>query len=330
MTKVVRFERTGGPEVLQIVDTTLSSPKSGELKMKVRAIGLNRAESMFRLGQYLEEPELPAGLGYEASGTVVEVGEGVKEFAVGDVISVIPGFSMNRYSCYGEQAIVPAASAVKHPTNASFEEAAAIWMQFMTAWGALVSVSNVNEGDAVVITAASSSVGLAAIQIANAAGAIPIAVTRNSEKKDALLRHGATHVIVSDKQDMASEVKRITQNRGARIVFDPIGGPGIEKLAEAASYEGIIIQYGALSTEPTPFPLFTALSKGLTIRGYTLMELKVGSERFELGKKYIIDGLNKGTLKPIIDRTFTFSDIVAAHRYLESNQQIGKIVVTLS
>ena len=327
--KVVRFDRTGGPEVLKLVDMQLREPGPGELRMKVHAIGLNRAEAMFRSGQYLEPPNLPAGLGYEAAGTVQAVGAGVSGFAVGDAISVIPGFSMNRYACYGDAAIVPAASAVKHPASLSWQEAAAVWMQYMTAYGALVDIAHVSRGDAVVITAASSSVGLAAIQIVNAAGGVSIVTTRKADKKQALLDHGAQQVIVTNEQDLPTEVKRLTDGRGVRITFDPIGGPGLEQLAKAAAYEGIIFQYGALSPEPTPFPLFTALTNALSIRGYTLMELKVGSDRFEAGKRYVLDGLSRGTLKPVIAKTFPLSQIVEAHRYLESNQQVGKIVVTV-
>jgi NADPH:quinone reductase-like Zn-dependent oxidoreductase len=329
MAKVVRFDHVGGPEVLKLVDTEVRSPGPGELKINVHSIGLNRAETMFRMGQYLENPRLPAGLGYEASGIVSAIGPNVTGFEVGDVVSVIPGFSMNDYACYGSEAVVPAASTVKHPASLSFEEAAAVWMQYMTAYGALVAIGQVKQGDAVIITAASSSVGLAAIQIVNAAGGVSIATTRKPEKKQAMLKHGAQHVIATETEDLVAEVARITNKQGARLVFDPVGGPTIEKLAKATAYEGTIFQYGALSPEPTPYPLFTALSMGLTIRGYTLMELKVGSARFEAGKKYVLDGLTKGTLKPVIAKTFPLSQIVEAHRYLEGNQQVGKIVVNV-
>jgi NADPH:quinone reductase len=124
----------------------------------------------------------------------------VTGFAIGDKVSTTPAFSMNRYSVYGEQAIVPAAATVKHPDNLSWEQAAAIWMQYLTAYGALIDVARLVAGDAVIITAASSSVGLAAIQIANAAGAISIAATRTSAKREALLGHGAQHVITTEDQ----------------------------------------------------------------------------------------------------------------------------------
>jgi NADPH:quinone reductase-like Zn-dependent oxidoreductase len=329
MAQVVRFDSVGGPEVLKLVEAEVRAPRAGELKIEVHAIGLNRAEAMFRSGMYLEEPKLPAGLGYEASGVVTAVGPGVNGFAVGDIVSVIPGFSMNDYSCYGTEAVVPVASTVMHPASLSFEQAAACWMQYMTAYGALIDIAGLRKGDAVVIPAASSSVGLAAIQIVNAVGGISIATTRKSDKVNALRQHGAQHVIVTEEQDLPAEVMRITAGKGARITFDPVAGPMLEKLAEAAMYEGIIFQYGVLSPEPTPFPLFAALSKGLSIRGYTLMELKVGSERFEAGKRFVMDGLAKGTFKPVIAKTFPLSQIVDAHKYMEANQQVGKIVITV-
>ena len=191
MARVVRFHKIGGPEVLQIDEVDLGAPGAGELRLRVRALGLNRAEAMFRSGAYLEQPTLPARLGYEAAGTVEAIGEGVTGFAIGDAVSTIPGFSMTQYGVYGEQAIVPAAAAVKHPANLSWEQAAATWMQYMTAYGALIEVARLTPGEAVIITAASSSVGLAAIQIVNAAGAVSIATTRGSTKRDALLSHGA-------------------------------------------------------------------------------------------------------------------------------------------
>lgn len=330
MARVVRFHKTGGPEVLQIDEMEVGAPGPGELRLRVHALGLNRAEAMFRAGLYLEQPALPARLGYEAAGTVEAIGEGVTGFSIGDKVSTIPGFSMNHYGLYGTQAIIPAATTVKHPANLSWEEAAAVWMQYMTAYGALIDVVGLVPGDAVIINASSSSVGLAAIQIANAAGAVSIAVTRTSAKREALLGHGAQHVIASEEQDLVAEVMRITGGKGARIVFDPVAGEGVETLALAAAQRGTIILYGALAPTATPFPLFTALAKGLTLRGYTLFEVVSDPERMAKGKQYVLDGLASGTLKPVIAKTFPFDKIVEAHRFLESNAQIGKIVVTVN
>jgi len=329
MTRVIQFHRTGGPEVLQIDEVDIGAPGPGELRLRVHAFGLNRAEAMFRSGMYLEQPKLPARIGYEAAGTVEEIGEGVTEFAIGDKVSTIPAFSMNQYGVYGERAMVPAAATVKYPDNLSWEQAAAIWMQYLTAYGALIDVARLVPGDAVISTAASSSVGLAAIQIANTVGAISIAATRTSAKREALLGYGAQHVIVTEEQDLAEAVKRITAGNGVRVIFDPVAGEGVKTLAESAAQGGIIILYGALARSATPFPLFAALRKGLTLRGYTLFEVVSNPERMARAKQYVIDGLASGTLKPIIAKTFPFENIVDAHRFMESNEQIGKIIITV-
>lgn len=329
MPRIVRFHSIGGPEVLKIEDVEIPFPSAGEIKIKVKAIGLNRAEAMFRSGKYLIQPQLPSRLGYEASGIIEQIGEGVKGFSVGDIVSIIPPIDMGKYGVYGEVAIVPAKFVVKHSSNLSFEEAASVWMQYMTAYGALIDIAKMKKGDYVVIPAASSSVGLAAIQLCNLVGAIPIATTRTSEKKKALLTAGAFEVIATQEENLVSRLKEITQGRGARIAFDPVGGKTVLALAEAMANGGILFEYGALSPEPTPFPLMQALNKSLTMRGYVLFEILNDAERFEKSKKFILDALSSGKLKPVIAKTFSLNDIVEAHRYMESNRQIGKIVVTV-
>lgn len=330
MARIVRFHETGGPDVLKIDEVEVPAPKKGEVRIAVKALGLNRAESMFRSGQYLEVPNFPARLGYEASGTVEAIGEGVEDLQVGDAVSTIPGFSLNEYGVYGEVALAPASAVAKHPSSLSWEEAAAIWMQYATAYGALVDIGKLKKRDTVLIPAASSSVGLAAIQITNLIGAKPIALTRTSEKRQALLDAGAAHVIATEEQDLVAEVMKLTRKKGARLVFDPVAGPTLAKLAAATKEGGIIFQYGALSTEPTPLPLMEVLGKSLTVRGYLLFEITGNPKRLQKAKQFISDGLLSGKLKPIIAKTFSGLDsIVDAHRYLESNAQIGKIVVTI-
>jgi NADPH2:quinone reductase len=329
MSRVVRFHQLGGPEVLRIEELDLGDPGPGEVRIRVRVLGLNRAEAMFRRGVYPEVAVLPAKLGYEAAGEVDAIGPGVTGLALGDTVSTIPAFSMNQYGVYGDVAIVPALAVVKHPATLSLPAAASIWMQYLTAYGALVDYGHLAAGEAVIITAASSSVGIGAIQIARSLGAIPIAATRTAAKRDALLAAGAAHVVVTDEQDLAAEVMRLTDGAGARLAFDPIGGPGVETLAAALGECGMLIPYGVLTTEPTPYPLLTALAKNLTIRAFTLPFLTRDPVRLERGKQFVIAGIEAGHLKPIIARSFRFEEIAEAHRFMESSQQIGKIVVTV-
>jgi NADPH:quinone reductase-like Zn-dependent oxidoreductase len=230
---------------------------------------------------------------------------------------------------YGDTATVPAAAVANHPTSLTWVEAAAVWMQYTTAYGGLIEIARLQPGEALLIPAASSSVGIAAIQIANMVGATPVALTRGSAKLNALLEAGAQDVIATEEQDLVAEVRRITGDKGARVVFDPVGGPTVGKLTAAMAREGILLLYGALSSEPTPLPLMDLVGNSLTVRGYVLFEITSDPARLERAKRFIIDGLSHGTLKPVIARTFPLEEIVEAHRYLESNQQIGKIVVTV-
>jgi NADPH:quinone reductase-like Zn-dependent oxidoreductase len=329
MARVVRFHEYGGPEVLRIETADIPAPGPGEVQIRVRALGLNRAEALMRAGTYIESPTLPSGLGLEAAGVVELIGEGVEGIAPGDAVSVIPPVSMVRWPAYGELITYPASLVVRHPPALGWEEAAAVWMAYLTAYGALVDIAKLDRADFVVITAASSSVGIAAIQIANRVGATAIAVTRTSAKKQALLEAGAAHVIAAAEEDLEARLKEITGTGGARVVFDPVGGPIFEPLTAAMSPGGILLEYGGLSAEPTPFPLFTVLGKSLTLRGYLVHEILGDPVRLAAAKSFILDGLASGTLKPVIARIFAFDQIVEAHRYLESNAQFGKIVVTI-
>jgi NADPH:quinone reductase-like Zn-dependent oxidoreductase len=329
MVKIVRFHTTGSADVLKLEDLPTPEPGEGEVRLKVEAIGLNRAEIMFREGQYLEIPNFPSLLGYEAAGFIDAVGAGVSGIQVGDKVSTIPAFSMKQYGVYGESAVVPVHAVATYPENLSAQEGASIWMQYLTAYGALIENGQLKQQDYVLISAASSSVGYAAIQIVKATGAIAIATTRTSAKKQILLDGGADYVIVTDEEDLPSRVMEITSGHGADLIFDPVAGPLLETLAQAAARGATIFEYGALSLAPTPFPLMAALQKSLTIRGYTLFEITSNPEKLDRGKRYVYDNLQSGTLKPVIDRTFPLDNIVEAHRYMESNQQNGKIVVTV-
>ncbi len=284
---------------------------------------------MFIHGRYLEDPKLPSGLGYEAAGTIEAVGPDVDKKWLGKAVATIPSFSMNQYGMVGEEVIAPVSALGEYPSNLTPEEAAASWMQYMTAYGALIEIAQIKKGEFVLITAASSSVGLAAIQIAKAEGATAIATTRKNDKKKELLSLGADHVIATEEEDLVARMREISGGKGARVIFDPVGGPMLEKLAEAAAPGGILIDYGALATQPTPFPLFAALSKGLTFRGYVLVEITAHPEKVSKAKKYIFERLADGRFSPKIAKTFPFAQTVQAYQYLESNAQVGKVVVTV-
>ena len=329
MSRTVQFAKAGAPEVLEFVEHQVRAPGPHEVRIKVKAIGINRAESMWCLDDYIEPVKFPAVLGYEAAGVVDAVGPEVNGIAAGDEVNVMPSFSMNSYGTYGEVVIVPEHAVVKHPKSLSYAEGASVWMMFVTAYGALIEDAKVTKGDFVIIPAASSSVGLAAIQIANYAGATSIALTRTSEKRQQLLDAGAAHVIATEETDLVQEVKRITGGNGARVAFDPVGGPTLTKLVEALSFNGILYIYGALSTDVTPLPILDMIARVITVKAHNIWLTSGDEARRKAAVEYVLKGLESGALKPVIDRTFKFDEMVEVHRYLEKNGQFGKIVVTV-
>jgi len=327
--KVVRFHKIGDASELKIDDLPVGEPAESEVRIKVEAIGLNRAEVMFRNGAYLETPQLPSRLGYEAAGIVDAVGVNITNYKVGDRVSTIPCFSMGQYGVYAEYAIVPVHAVAKCPESFTMQQNTSIWMQYLTAYGALLEIGQLKQEQRILITAASSSVGVAAIQIAKSIGATVIATTRGKTKKQFLLDQGANHVIQTDSEDLVTRTSELTQDAGVDLIFDPIGGPILAQLADATAIGGKIIEYGALAAAPTPYPLFTALAKGLTIRGYTIFEITQDQDKLSKAKSFLLPLFETKKLIPIIDKVFSFSQIQQAHEYMESNQQMGKIVVTV-
>ncbi|MFC4911426.1 zinc-dependent alcohol dehydrogenase family protein [Actinomadura gamaensis] len=331
MARTVLFDELGGPEVMRVRDVPVGEPGPGEVRIRVDAIGVNRAEALFRSGVYIEPVKaFPARLGYEAAGVVEAVGEGVEGLDLGDAVSTMPAFSQNDYGVYAERAIVPAHAVLRRPEYVSARTGAAVWMPYVTAYGALVEVGGMRPGDTVVLNAASSSVGLAAIQVAERTGATAIALTRGEGKKDALLKLGAEHVVVTETEDVVERVRELTDGRGAQFVFDGVAGPGVLDLAKVVAPDGMLLEYGMLSGLPTPYPGFELGMPALNMRTYTMHETSRDPERMRRAVAYVNSGLRSGAFRPVIDRTFDLEDIVEAHRYMASNEQIGKIVVTVS
>jgi NADPH:quinone reductase len=324
--KLVRLHEFGGPEVLRLDEVEVAPPGPGEALVRVAAFGLNRVEAIYRAGHF-GPVRFPAKIGYEAAGIVAAVGPGVQEVAPGDRVAALFGCSMEEYGTYGEVMIYPAARLTKMPAGQTFIEAAASWMQYGTAYG-LVEAGHLQRGDHVVITAASSSVGIAAIQIANDHGAVPIAVTRGRHKAAALRGHGAAYVIVSDEEDAAACILDITAGKGARILFDAVGGAALAGLLPALQPEGIAIIYGMLGGYELNLPLPPLMMANLTLRGWAADLLIARQDKKDALLAYVNPALAAGRLRPVIDRIFPLAQIAEAHLYLESNAQIGKIVVT--
>lgn len=327
MTRLIQFYETGGPEVQRIEEVVVPAPGPGEVRIRVAAIGLNRSDLIFRSGHHPMKPPSPSGNGAEAAGVVESVGAGVSGFAVGEEVCVVPHMNPQR-GTYGELINVAASMVMKASPHLTMVENGAFWASYLTAWGGLVEEGKLAAGDFVVIPAASSSVGLAAIQIARMLGAIPIALTGSESKMEALSAAGATHVLHSSDRDLAAQIMAISAGVGARVVFDPVGGDLTMVLASAMAKRGIYVLYGVMAGGVTPFPVGPAFEKLLAM---TIFRLDFVNRPEELPRAlaFLEEGLARGVLKPVIDSTFMFEEVVKAHQHMASNRQFGKIVLTL-
>jgi NADPH:quinone reductase-like Zn-dependent oxidoreductase len=323
--RVALFDQVGGPEVLRITDIPLDLPAAGQVQVRIEAIGLNRVETLFRAGHWPVQPTLPGSrLGFEAAGTVELVGDGVEHVKPGDPVTVLSANDMSRYGVYASVVNLPAATVSPRPATIDAVTAAALWVAYLTAYGTLIEAAEVQAGEYVLITAASSAVGLAAIQVARQVGAIPIAVTRTSAKVEQLRTAGAAHVIARDGGDLVERVQEITGG-GAQVVLDAVGGPGLTEVAQALEANGRVVVYGFLDPRPTPLPM----NWPVRVHGYDLEHMAADPTVMGRAAQFLGEGLMSGALVPTIGRTFDFGNIADAHRYLESNDQVGKIVVTV-
>lgn len=325
MTRVVHFYQPGPPEVQRIEDIEVPAPGPGEVRIRVAAIGMNRSDLLFRAGQHPMKPPVPAGNGAEAAGLVDAVGQGVEAFAVGDAVSVVPHMDPSR-GTYGELINVAATRVMPSSPHLSPRENGAFWASALTAFGGLVDVGGLAAGDTVVIPAASSSVGVAAIQIARYIGARSVALTRGAHKVERLRQLGADRVLVAGREDYASAVMAVSGGRGARVVFDPVGGAAVPGLAAAMASRGIYVLYGAMSGEITPFPVAEAFDKLLTM-GIFRLDYVNRPDELARGRAFLDAALAAGQLKPLIDREFPLARVVDAHHYMAANGQVGKILL---
>ncbi len=326
MPRVVVFDETGGPEVLRIVEEPVVEPAAGEVRVRIEAFAVNPLDQLVRAGQSPRPVQLPhARLGVEGTGVIDALGPGVTGLALGDpvILAALPDFATK--GAYAEYTTVLANQVVRRPAGLGVTDAAAFWVAYFTAYGALVEKAGMRPGDHVLITAASGGVGRAAIQIANQIGAVPIAVTRHTAKAQGLLTAGAAAVIATDREDVAEATRRHTGGAGADLILDAVMGPGLAELSLAAKLGGTLATVGWLDPRPASFPA----NPSLTIHRYMAFADMADPRIVSRVAAFLAAGVRTGVLRPTVDRVFGLDDIVEAHRYLEKGTSGGKIVVTV-
>ncbi len=337
MSRMVRFHAFGGPEVLGTETLPVPEPAAGEVRIAVQAIGLNWADVLWRRRLYIEDAQLPSGLGNEAAGTVEAVGAGVQGLAPGDRVAVLPGAHQGRYPTYGERILFPASHVVRHPANLSAEQAATAYMAFLTGYFALFEIARLRRGGTVLVTGASSGTGLAALQMARAEGLTAIATTRTPAKRQALYDAGAAHVVVTQQEDVVEAVRGHTGGRGVDLVYDGVGGPLFERLGDAVAPRGWYLLYGLSGGAELAYPVTAQFCRSWRFHVYKVLEFtgsaSMGLPRDEAALRralcFIEAGLADGRFALPIDRRFALADVVQAHAYLERGAHTGKVVLTV-
>lgn len=329
----VQFTRLGGPEVLEMVPLQLSALPPGHVRVAIHVIGLNRFEALFRRDHYVIAPTLPATLGVEAVGTIIDTAPGVDRFGKGERVAILPIQSPAvGTGTYATHADVPAEALVHVAADRSDEQEAATWMASLQAYTLATKVP-IQSGDTVIVTAGTSSVGTALIQIARDFGATVIATTRTAARKPELIALGADHAIATDDEDLAGIVASITDGHGAKTVYDTVGGPLLAELINATAAFGHVLCYGA-QTSPdiraarVDVPLVALDRKSVAF--VDLFELIEFPDRFTAAKAYITDAGKRGALSIGIDRVLAFDDVQKAHRILENGRLAGKLLLRVT
>ncbi len=336
--RIVKFSQFGGPEVLKIILEDRKCPRDDEVRVKIKALGLNQAEVMLREGRYVEQPSLPCRLGIEASGIVEAVGKNVDCIDIGDQVCCLPFLSwdkydswtnqsIQKYGTYGETAIVPAWTITKKLLSQSFEDSAASWCQYLTAWGGLVNNVNLKKCKNCVITGASSSAALGAMQIVKTFGVKVIGISRSLKKEPQLLKLGYDQILSLDDPEIEKKLLLSTENVGFDVAYDCIGGEHFSKLINCVKPRGIIVNYGNLNLNHAEVFTLPLLSKRILIKFHSIFDTTRNNIERRKGVSWINNKLEAGVLKPIIAKIFKLDEIVEAHRYLDKGGHLGKTIV---
>ena len=319
--KAIQVQKTGGPEVLTLVDLSIPKPKANEAVVKIAASGINFIDVYFREGRY--PATLPFVDGQEAAGTVTEVGSEVKSVKPGDRVAY-----SNVIGSYAEYAAVPAERLVQVPDKISDQQAAAAMLQGMTAHYLINTTYPLKKGETALIHAAAGGVGLLLVQMAKNIGARVIG-TAGSEEKAKLARDaGADEVIIYTKQDFEAETKRLTENKGVHVVYDGVGKSTFEKGLNVLRPRGYMVLFGGASGAVSPFDLIALSQKGsLFVTRPSLVHYIATRQELEHRSSDVFNMIVAGKLKLRVGHVYKLEEVQQAHRDLEGRKTTGKILL---
>jgi NADPH:quinone reductase len=324
--KAAVITRPGGPEVLEIKDVPRPLPREGEVLVRVRASALNRADLLQRMGKYPAPPGAPSNIpGLEIAGEIAEVGARAGRWRAGDRVFGIVGGGGN-----AEFAVTREDELAQIPQEMSWEDAAAVPEAFITAHDALVTQAAMRAGESVLIHAVGSGVGLAALQIVRAMGGRPYGTARSPDKIERARALGLEKgVVIRDDPAAMVDVVRSWTGDGADVVLELVGGLYLLASIDSAALKGRIVLIGLMAGRSATLNLGTVLNRRLTIRG-TALRSRPAREKADATAAFVRDVLpllEKGVVRPVVDRVLPLDDIRAAHELMESNETFGKVVL---
>lgn len=328
---------TGGIEVLKVQEKPDPKPRAGELVIRVRAAGLNFADILSRQGLYPDSPPKPCVMGYEVSGVIEEVGEGINGSFVGKSVA-----ALTRFGGQSDMVVVKATQVFDKPADLTFEQAAAIPVNYLTAYALLVVMGSLHEGESLLIHNAGGGVGLAALDIAKKIGAVTYG-TASPSKHKFLAERGLDHAIDYRSQDWQPVLKELTNGRGVDLIIDPIGGSHWKKSFASLRHTGRLGMFGVSTASANGFtgklkmlkaviqtPWFHALpllNRNRGVFGLNLGHMWHEPEKVAIWMRDILRGVEEGWVQPYVDQAFSFADVGKAHQYLEARKNIGKVVL---
>ena len=328
---------TGGIDVLQVQEKPDPQPRAGEVLIRVRAAGLNFADILSRQGLYPDSPPKPCVMGYEVSGVIEAAGEGVNSSFVGKSVA-----AMTRFGGQSDLVVVKATQVFDKPKSLTFEQAAAIPVNYLTAYALLVVMGSLHPGESVLIHNAGGGVGLAALDIAKKIGAVTYG-TASPKKHKFLTERGLEHPIDYRNQDWQIVLHQLTNGRGVDLIIDPIGGSHWKKSFNALRHTGRLGMFGVSTASAnglsgkikmlkavvqTPwFHALPLLNRNRGVFGLNLGHMWHEPEKVALWMRDILRGVEEGWVQPYVDRAFSFDEAGQAHRYLEERKNTGKVVL---
>jgi putative PIG3 family NAD(P)H quinone oxidoreductase len=323
--RTIVVSRFGGPEVLTLAERDRPEPSRGEVRVRVRAAGVNRADIVQRLGRYPAPSDAPADiLGLEFAGEVEGIGPAVTSWKIGDrVFGLVGGGSYAEALVTHERLLAPI------PEGMSFTDAAAAPEAFITAYDAMITQGRLAMGETVLVHAVGSGVGTAAVQLAKRSGARTIGTARSAAKLEKARELGLDDGIAVQGASFAKEVARLTGGRGVELVLELVGGDYLRENLGCIAHQGRILLVGLMAGASTTLDLGAILRQRVELRGTVLrarpLEQKI--DAMQTFARNIVPLLANGALRPIVDRVMPLAEAAAAHRYVEDNQSFGKVIL---